>query len=225
MINRKIEELQKKLDEESTWRKREITFLFNEATTKYKSGNKQNTENASRFFIRTSIVSVCGHWEGFVKKSALLYLKVIASEELSYKELALSFSGLFLKINNVGKKGNKKTKFYADLIQRLEDEKFDLSITNSESIIDTESNLKYSVLEDILFTINIPTIEYETKRKIIIDKLLDKRNRIAHGERDSLTFEEYKELKEGILELIEILKTDILNNLILKKYLRVSLDS
>jgi hypothetical protein len=55
---------------------------------------------------------------------------------------------------------------------------------------------------------------------MIVNKLLDKRNRIAHGERDSLIFEECKELKEGILDLIEILKTDILNDLILKKYLR-----
>ncbi len=79
--------------------------------------------------------------------------------------------------------------------------------------------MKYNVLEDILFTLNIPTQEYET-RKMIVDKLLDKRNRIAHGERDSLNFNEYTELKEGILDLIEILKIDILNNLILKKYLR-----
>lgn len=219
MTDRKIEELQKRLDEESKWRKLEITFLFKEANAKYKIGNKQNKEDASSFFIRTSIVSICGHWEGFVKKSALLYLKLIASEELFYKELALSFSGLFLKINHIGKKGTKKTKFYADLVEKLENEKFNESITNSDFIIDTESNLKYNVLEDILFTLNIPAQEYET-RKMIVDKLLDKRNRIAHGERDSLTFDEYKELKEGILELIEILKTDILNNLTQRKYLR-----
>lgn len=220
MTDRKIEELQKRLDEESTWRKREITFLFKEASNKYKIGNKQNKEDSSSFFIRTSIVSICGHWEGFVKKSALLYLKLIASEELSYKELALSFSGAFLKINQLGNKGNKKTKFYADLVEKLENETFNISIANSNFIIDTESNLKYSVLEDILFTINIPTTEYETKRMMIDEKLLLYRNKIAHGERDTLTFAEYKELKEGILKLIEILKTDILNNLILKKYLR-----
>ncbi|AFM04894.1 hypothetical protein Fleli_2529 [Bernardetia litoralis DSM 6794] len=220
MTDRKIEEVQKQLDEESTWRKKEITYLFNEANTKYKRNNKRNKEDTSSFFIRTSIVSICGHWEGFVKKSALLYLKAVASEELSYKELALSFSGAFLKINQLGNKRNKKTKFYADLVYKLENETFNISITNSDFIIDTESNLKYIILEDILFIINIPTIEYETKRTMIDDKLLKYRNKIAHGERDSVSFEEYKELKNGILELIEILKTDILNNLILKKYLR-----
>jgi MAE_28990/MAE_18760-like HEPN len=61
---------------------------------------------------------------------------------------------------------------------------------------------------------------YEIKEVIIDEKLLKRRNAIAHGEYLSLDREEYQQLHDEMLGMMENFRTQIENNAIQKLYLR-----
>ncbi|HBF7083344.1 TPA: hypothetical protein KOU50_003932, partial [Clostridioides difficile] len=80
------------------------------------------------------------------------------------------------------------------------------------------------VLEDILFNLGLDSTQYQLKEHYIKNKLLDTRNKIAHGEfvplirKKNNTYEAETEAKEDwnslykeILELMELFKKQILD--------------
>ena len=84
-------------------------------------------------------------------------------------------------------------------------------IFNPRDQINTKSNLNYQLFENILETLSIDKTKYISKKKQIDESLLDRRNKIAHGEYDIPTKQMFLELFDDIVELISVFKTDIQN--------------
>jgi hypothetical protein len=61
---------------------------------------------------------------------------------------------------------------------------------------------------------------YESKQVIIDEQLLKRRNAIAHGEYLSLDRDEYQQLRDEILAMMENFRTQVENHAIQKLYLR-----
>lgn len=71
-------------------------------------------------------------------------------------------------------------------------------------------------------TIGLPCSDYETSYKLIDSVLLEKRNKIAHGERiESIGLDEkrYCDLHDKVFDLIQLFATQVSNAAILKEYM------
>lgn len=91
-----------------------------------------------------------------------------------------------------------------------------------DSAIRTESNLSSAVFENICNSVGIDHKLYETKYNLIDESLLNRRNRIAHGEYVGLTADDYRNLADEVITLLRNFKTDIENAATLGKYKRVA---
>ncbi len=76
------------LDNEIAWRIKELSYL---------KGNVKSDLPYFKTHLRTGIVLLYAHWEGFIKNSCELYLMYLKSLRLKYKELSENIIALALK--------------------------------------------------------------------------------------------------------------------------------
>jgi hypothetical protein len=75
-------------------------------------------------------------------------------------------------------------------------------------------------LKDITDILGIDFSEYKTKSKLIDEKLLKTRNEIAHGEYSGVDRNEYIELHQEIINLLDLFKNQIENAASEKRFKR-----
>src|SRR5258708_7223682 len=86
--------------------------------------------------------------------------------------------------------------------------------------IDTESNLKARVFEEIADSIGIGANAYESRFNLIDESLVARRNRIAHGEYLDLDSDGWRTLADDVIALMRHFKTDIENAASLSRFLK-----
>jgi hypothetical protein len=211
---RSLEQLNQRLTEDLIWRKKEISDLKNLIETKSFSTSKQNA------LLRSGVMLLYAHWEGFIKTAATSYLEFVVRQELTYKDLAINFVAVAMKTKlNEATETNKATIFteVTDFMLNQMDEK---SAIPYKDVISTAANLSSSILREIVCLLGLDYSFYETKEVIINEQLLKRRNGIAHGEYLSLDRDEYQQLHDEILAMMENFRTQIENNASQKLYLR-----
>lgn len=222
-----LEKLQDKLDKDLSWRKKELSLV------------KTNIEEAEgevlNSLIRSGVAILYAHWEGFIKNSSRSYLAFLNDQQIKLSDMKDNFLVLHLTKSIIDvKQANKKTK-YGTLIDKVfnhGEEVFKVQYKES-TIISTESNLKYDVLHEILYSIGLDPEIYELKRQYIDQKLIPVRNKIAHGENtlhvakqsqgtsNQDAIDEYVDLYLTVIELMDNFKEQIISAGIEKKYLKV----
>ncbi len=211
---RTLEHLNQRLTDDLIWRKKEISDLKSLIETKSFSTSKHSA------VLRSGVTLLYAHWEGYIKTVATSYLEFVARQKLTYDELAINFVAVAMKFKlNEASETNKATVF-------TEVANFMLTQTNQkisipyEDVVSTASNLSSSILREIVCLSGLDYSFYETKEVIINEQLLKRRNGIAHGEYLSLDREEYLQLHDEILSMMENFRTQIENNASQKLYLR-----
>ena len=99
---KECDKLIEKIDRELSWRKKELTqlkFIVSSA-----SPENENT------VLRSSIVLLYAHWEGFVKMALTFYLKHIVDQQLHCNELKPNFYAMSLLSEFEKYKTTKKVK-------------------------------------------------------------------------------------------------------------------
>lgn len=91
-----------------------------------------------------------------------------------------------------------------------------------DNIINTKSNLNFEVFCDICTILGIDYKKYELKQKAIDEQLLTQRNKIAHGKYLTVDYEEYMHIHQLVIDIMRMMKDDILNAAVTEKYKRVS---
>ena len=208
---RTLVELQAALDEEMSWRVKEIMT--------FRVGSKKNGVER-RYYIRAGVTLMYAHWEGFIKKSSETYLCYVNDQNLTYRNLKSCFAifGLKGKLNSLNESRKSKSNIVAfDFIVGNLDKVANLSLS---AAIDTESNLTSKVFTNIATSIDIDTLEYQTKFNLIDESLVNRRNKIAHGEYLDLDGKEFGELSDEILNLMRNYKRDLENAASLATYRR-----
>ena len=209
-----VENLSDKLDYEISWRRVELTNLkFNVENV---DGNKLNTN------LRSSLVLLYAHWEGFVKKSLTYYLEHVSKQKLHNNQLKHNFFALEIhkEISELTK--TKKNMLHTKIIDSILDNISKESDIPFKNKIDTQSNLNSSLFEELMFTVGLDTSAYQTYFMLIDERLLGTRNQIAHGEalqQLQLTKDSYLELHQKITDILEILKEQIVDAAINKTYM------
>lgn len=183
------------------WRRKELKIIKDQIPTS--PSPKQSAA------LRFSVPILYAHWEGFVKKSCELYLEFVAKKYLKHSELKPQFVALSLS-KNLGdleiKNIEERTRAVEFLINEIEKK----SNMLTKNVIQTRSNLRYNVLEEILFIIGIDQTNYAHKKSLIND-LVDSRNNIAHGDYLRVEYDAYSIMHQDTQLLMEQLKTEIEN--------------
>ncbi len=212
---RSLLEFQDELDKDLSWRKREFTTL--NFLVKSARGHER------LILLRSSIALLYAHWEGHIKHCALVYLIYLKHKAPRYKQMTDNF--FHMSLGEKFKEGFSIKKYpsqkkIAEYISTPCDEKFNV---NETTVIDTESNLKYEVVFNILSQLGLDTSAFELKENFINSKLLKCRNAIAHGDKvnDKELQDTYEELEQELLDMIvtfqNLVRNAAENELFLKK--------
>ncbi|MBD2691404.1 MAE_28990/MAE_18760 family HEPN-like nuclease [Anabaena catenula] len=208
---RTLEQLSDKLAQELAWRKKELSILKSLIDSKSSESAKRNA------LLRSGITMLYAHWEGFVKVAANSYVEFVAMQKLPYNQLANHFIALAMKDQLDQAKDTEKATIYNEVA------KFFMTRLNERSVIKyefriTTSNLSSSVFKEIICMIGLDYSFYKSKEVLIDEKLLEKRNIIAHGNYLDIDEKYYDELHTQVIGMIDTLRNQIDNAASTKQY-------
>lgn len=212
---RTINDLQDSIDAEMAWRKHELSSIRENVANARKS--------AKDTAIRAGIALLYAHWEGAIKNIATFYLEYVSTLKLPYGEMKPNFLAISLKYNLKTFEESSKSTIHTKIVSEIINSHDAESVIPVDGIIKTNSKLNSAIFVEIMATIGLDCSAYEGSYKLIDSVLLDKRNKIAHGERIvSLDLDEarYYEIHEKIRDLIFQFANQVSNAACLKQYLK-----
>lgn len=204
----KYETLEKKIDKDLNWRRREfieLSFIFNEMASEYRK----------KIILKSIITLAYANWEGYIKYCVELYLEYINKKNLLFNQLKNNFKqislGKHFKNNDKYNFEDIKTqkKFYEFFMENNEVFKI-----NQERICKNIGNLDYDAIKKILMQLGFPENLYFNELGFINEQLLQHRNNIAHGDKkneDNIDFEMiYEQIKDRLLNMMQLFHDKIL---------------
>jgi hypothetical protein len=199
------------IDNEIAWRKKELSYL---------KGNVKENSPHYKTHLRSAIVLLYAHWEGFVKNSCELYLNYIKTQKLNYSELTENIIALSLKYNLKDFEQTNKMTIHCQMVDFLLNNLNRRATIPNNDIIKTGSNLNSNILKEILTTVGLDYNAYELKNNLLDSVLLKSRNSIAHGEYLDLNEVDYNELHSEILAIMDDIKNKLSNAIIMEEFRR-----
>lgn len=203
-------ELQTVLDDELAWRVKELQNL--KLALKSSSGLGEPT------LIRAGVAMLYAHWEGFVKNASESYLRHVNDQRLKYGELEPCFVVFGVKRHLEHIVRSRKSELNILAVEFFANHMGDRANLSLASAVNTESNLRSHVFENITRSLGIDSTPYSAKFNLVDRSLVDKRNSIAHGEYLEIGAEQYRSLVDEILQLMRQYKDDLLNAAALMSY-------
>ncbi|MCH7608485.1 MAG: hypothetical protein IIC94_07980 [Chloroflexi bacterium] len=212
MAIRTLDEFQDALDLEIAWRKREMTTL--RFATESANLSQQHT------FIRAATCMLYAHWEGFVVTAARLYLEYLGRRGLRLGTINLGLVALSLKNDIRAATGSSRTSVHLDLLTKIQTSNDDRLQRNAASRISAESNLNFARLVDILVGVGLHTVQYSDRQVFIDQKVVGRRNAVAHGHEETIELIDYQSAHTGVISLIDDVHSDLLNAAVTRSYRR-----
>ncbi len=201
------------MDNEIAWRKKELSYL---------KGNVKSNSPYFKTHLRTGIVLLYAHWEGFVKNACELYLTYVKSLRLRYEELGENLIALSLKVSLTEFEQTNKSTVHCQVVNFLLNKMNERANVPSENVIKTGSNLNSNILREILTTVGLDYSAYELKNNLIDTVLLKNRNSIAHGEYIELDEVDFNELHTEIVSMMDDIKNKLSNMVVLESFRRMN---
>jgi hypothetical protein len=211
---RTLNQLQEALDADMGWRIKEIS-TFKLATRVDRTNQK--------VFVRAGVALVYAHWEGFVKAASEAYLNYVDNQGHSYRDLKSCFAIFGLKGKLVLLVESRQAKPNIEAFDFVLGELDKTARLSMSSAINTEANLTSRVFANIATSLDIPTTSYETKFKLIDESLVQRRNKVAHGEYLDLEVDDFRTLADEVLQIMRDYKTDLQNAASIASYRRVAI--
>jgi len=206
------EMLSDRLSQDLAWRKKELADLSYYLKTTGESGTRKNV------LARCGIAILYAHWEGYIKNSGRNYLEFVTMQRLSLSELKENLITLVLqnKISSVIETQKPSqlgfvTSFFLDELDKR-------ALLPYKSAINTESNLSSKVFKEIIWCLGLDYGPFETKEKLIDSKLLGKRNHIAHGKDLEVDLDEFNQLHQEVINMMDVFKNQLENSSTMKAF-------
>jgi len=189
------------LDKELGWRKRELTSLWFAVAGA--------TETMKRVLCRAAVMLLYAHWEGFVKAAGKAYVQLVARQGLPLAELSPNFIALGVRRRILDAGAARKMAPHIQLVELFVKGLNETARFSWKDSIKTRANLTAKNLRDVLDTLGLDYTPYELKAKPVIDRLVHARNGIAHGNGLPIDEQDYRQLHNGIIELLDTLRSQI----------------
>ncbi|MBE4573092.1 hypothetical protein BOO36_04400 [Vibrio navarrensis] len=203
------------IDEDLVWRKKEISdllFLHN--------------EDNNHLILKSVILLMYSHWEGYIKNISKQYLMLISDLDLELNKLGINFEAIDIKSDIKNCFDSSQTLNLVNEINFLnkiytKNKKFKLPSSfkkeKDKSVINTRDNLNIDTFQSFLKILGIYDFKpLKTRIQYIDEKLLNNRNIIAHGSKihpNTNTFnmdiEEIKKLRNFIVLIMEYLRDEL----------------
>ncbi|EGQ7851000.1 hypothetical protein IBP95_000437 [Vibrio vulnificus] len=203
------------IDEDLVWRKKEISdllFLHN--------------EDNDHLILKSAILLMYSHWEGYIKNISKQYLTLISDLDLELNKLGINFEAIDIKADIKNCFDSNQTLNLVNEIKFLNkiytnNKKFKLPSSfkkeKDKSVINTRDNLNIDTFQSFLKILGIYDFKpLKTRIQYIDEKLLNNRNIIAHGSKihpNTSTFnmdiEEIKKLRNFIVLIMEYLRDEL----------------
>jgi hypothetical protein len=215
---RTLEQLRNSLQDDLIWRRNEL-----EACKQLIKTHKNS--DSAEFYLRSGVVMLYAHWEGFVLEASCLYVEYVSRQKLTLEELAPNFIALGLKGTMKEAVNNKDAALYNEVIEILRFKLRQRSTlpTQQNDVRDVlrerKRNMKADVLENLLVSLGLPyRPEYQVQAQLIDNRLVYLRNAIAHGRKPYLEQDTVLELFEKIEPLFTLFKNQIENAAATERY-------
>ena len=208
------EELIDTITAELSWRKKEISLLLLQIKANEKIPEKH------RVLVRSAIVLLYSHWEGFIKQAAITLLEYIVNKRHSFHEIIPSFQALSLRSQLKIALNEQNVNKFLEVLSVFSSNVPTKFRFNFESAIETDDNLSSAVLKRIVVFLSLDYSLFQTKEKLIDNVLLHYRNNIVHGKDFTLGHKDFIELHSEIMQLIEQFRTQVENSALNKSFLK-----
>lgn len=205
------------IQSERAWRKKELTSI----KSLIHGSRRSNTE----VLIRSGVLLLYAHWEGYVKKVCEGFFCYMNFKGLKYSQLQPNFMALGVSEefnwNFPQKKYSSYAKAVTFVLNKAQERNFNIDVS---ARVDTKSNLNYEVLLNLLNMLGVVYEHFENNQHHIDNRLLKYRNAIAHGERTdnnpdlNITFDDFTDLDSRIGELMDHFETLVINHVELESY-------
>ena len=223
------DEFRASLESELSWRQEEFIFLKNQLSSI--SGEREQD-----VYRKTLVLILYSHMEGYVKIALQSYVQFINEQNLRRGEVVseLTASGMhreFQAYENPGRRSNlfrrslpDDTALHGlsrrvDLIEQM-DGFLNQPLHIEDRVIDTESNLRYVVLQKNLYKVGLPVNLFEQYRGLL-DELVNRRNSIAHGElRRGVNRLEFARWEGAVQDITRDVTIGLYESALHQKYLR-----
>lgn len=221
-----ILEFRSDMEESLSWRVNEIVTLKN----LLREDNRVPV-------VKTLIVMLYAHFEGFFKDCLECYIKYINSTELPLSRfnnsiITASLNREYAAFENMNRKCKELTsvppteeflhKFHRrrELTQKLVSDYLNRKIRIDEKIINTKSNLDYSVVQENMYVLGLD-YNYFSEKQNNITQLVRLRNSVAHGsQKEPIEFTQFEKIEKDIFEIMEEIIIYLFQFCSEKKFLR-----
>lgn len=209
---RTLSEFQDELDKSFAWRLREVSYIRTSAM-----GSQSFAQAA---MLRAGLPLLYAHWEGFVKQASEIYIGYVSAQKIPIQQLASCFVVFGAKKHLVHLAQSKSATVNIEAVEFLRASESLASILSLSTSVNTESNLSSTVFENIATSVGVSLAPYSAYANLIDKTLVDRRNKIAHGEYLELDGEAFESLAEDVVKLLRMYKNDIENLASTKAFLR-----
>lgn len=206
------EELVDKIGQDHVWRLREIAELKNLIE------EPSTSELRKRVLCRSGIALLYAHWEGFVKKSGTYFLEYVAAQRHNISELRSNFITLLVRGRIDKASETNKYSAFDEVTRYIIDNQKTRARIPTKNVVDTQSNLSTNVLKEIMWCLGLEYKFYESKEKLIDLMLVGRRNHVAHGESIEIDSDDFVEMVDEVLGLMNTFKNLLENSCITESY-------
>lgn len=187
--------------------------------------------------VKTLIVMLYAHFEGFFKDCLECYIKYINSTNLTLSNytdtiITASLNREYMAFEDSNRRCKELTtvppaeeflhRYHRrrELTKKFTSNYLDKKIRIDEKIINTKSNLGYSVLQENLYVLGLD-YNYFADKQNTIRKLVRLRNAVAHGsQKEPIEFIEFEKIEKDILEIMEEIIKYLYKFCLEERYLR-----
>ncbi len=180
-------------------------------------------EEDEQLFLVYSIPTIYAIWEGFIDISFRAYIQELNKINLTVDTvcepiLILHLESKFKQLKEYPKNNDKKVVLFNSLNKFYTERVIEINTT-----VNTRSNVKFDVLNEILESFNLKTIlpylEPRNSLKQKLDNMVIARNAVAHGQynEDKIKREDLKSRQKDLENNVKLV--NILMNLVLERIL------
>lgn len=192
------------LDGELSWRKKELITI--------KLMHDKARDHQAVMLRRAGIALLYAHWEGFVKSAGTAFVGFVSLQGLTYRQLRPNFSALGMKGAVLQSRDTERGEVLVRIAEFFLTHMDDKAILPTAKVVQTKSNLSSGRLRDILAILGLDYSPFQLREKTVIDRLVDQRNQIAHGQYLDIDVQDYSQLHHEVVQMLDEFRSQISNS-------------